>query len=114
MFQVEQLLESLAVRAQKELILLWGEENERPQRTAEWLDVRGWVSSHYHLRAPHRMYIKKSPNKMVPPKDFLFVTSFFIETSFLFTFFSSWICTKEYSLNNLPIGFQIFLGWHEL
>uniref|UniRef100_A0A2C9M5X0 lysophospholipase n=1 Tax=Biomphalaria glabrata TaxID=6526 RepID=A0A2C9M5X0_BIOGL len=63
---IEKELESIAVRAQKELILLHKEDTESPKNTAEWLNVRGWLSSHHHIRCPKRVLRSKSPAKTVP------------------------------------------------
>ena len=63
--QTEKQIENLAVRAQKELILLHKEDGPRPRRTAEWLNMRGWCSSHHHIRCPSRVFSKRSRSKMV-------------------------------------------------
>ncbi|VDO80221.1 unnamed protein product [Soboliphyme baturini] len=62
---VEQQLENLAVRAQKQLILLWKEDTVRPKKTADWLDHRGWISAHHHLRVQRRMFSRRSPRKLM-------------------------------------------------
>ncbi|XP_006818777.1 patatin-like phospholipase domain-containing protein 7 [Saccoglossus kowalevskii] len=62
----EKQLETLAVRAQKELVLLHKEVNgsyKEPRRTVEWLNTRGWVSSHHHIRCPKRIFSKRSAQK---------------------------------------------------
>ncbi|XP_070581967.1 patatin-like phospholipase domain-containing protein 7 [Ptychodera flava] len=64
---IEKQLETLAVRAQKELVLLHREVDgvyKAPTRTVEWLNARGWVSSHQHIRCPKRVFSKKSPHKI--------------------------------------------------
>ena len=50
-FQLEAQLETMtSVRAQKDLILLYDEETfKRPTQTIEWLNARGWISSHHHV-----------------------------------------------------------------
>ena len=63
--QIEKELENIAVRAQKELVLLHREDAETPRNTAEWLNVRGWLSSHHHLRCPKRVLKVKSKAKTV-------------------------------------------------
>ena len=63
--QIEKELENIAVRAQKELVLLHKEDAETPRNTAEWLNVRGWLSSHHHLRCPKRVLKVKSRAKTV-------------------------------------------------
>ncbi|KHJ40315.1 hypothetical protein D918_09621 [Trichuris suis] len=62
---IEQQLEKLAVRAQKELILLWEDTIKNPKRTAEWLDLRGWVSSHYHIRFRKYLFRQRDPHKLL-------------------------------------------------
>lgn len=51
-------------RAQKELILLWPEECTSPSRTADWLDLRTWVSNHYHIRCPKYMFKYKTTHEV--------------------------------------------------
>ena len=58
-------MENLAVRAQKELILLHKEEGQPPKRTVEWLNLRDWCSSHHHIRCPKRVFSKKKGEKLV-------------------------------------------------
>lgn len=53
------------MRAQKELVLLHKEDAETPKNTAEWLNLRGWLSSHHHLRCPKRVLRLKSMAKIV-------------------------------------------------
>lgn len=53
--EVEKQMENIAVRAQKELILLHKEDAESPRGTIEWLNARGWCSSHHHIRCPKRV-----------------------------------------------------------
>ncbi|CDW55863.1 neuropathy target esterase [Trichuris trichiura] len=62
---IEQQLEKLAVRAQKELILLWEDTIKNPKHTAEWLDLRGWVSSHYHVRFRKYLFRQRDPQKLL-------------------------------------------------
>ncbi|XP_064616209.1 patatin-like phospholipase domain-containing protein 7 [Liolophura sinensis] len=70
--EIEKQLESLAVRAQKELILLHREDAETPRNTAEWLNARGWCSSHHHIRCPKRVFSRKSLSKTMESYDKLF------------------------------------------
>lgn len=58
-------METVDVRAQKELVLLHQEDADYPQGTVEWLNARGWCSSHHHIRCPKRVFSKRSPAKMV-------------------------------------------------
>ncbi|CAL1533982.1 unnamed protein product [Lymnaea stagnalis] len=69
---IEKELESIAVRAQKELILLHKEDADTPKNTAEWLNARGWLSSHHHLRCPKRVLRLKSPAKTLEIYERLF------------------------------------------
>ncbi|KRX22648.1 Neuropathy target esterase sws [Trichinella nelsoni] len=67
--EIEKELENLTVRAQKELILLWHDSTDRPRRTAEWLDLHGWVSSHYHVRFRDRVFKQRNPKRMLRYKE---------------------------------------------
>lgn len=57
--KVEKQLEHLAVRTQKELVLLH-KEGSRPKDTALWLNARTWCSSHHHLQCAKRMFTRKA------------------------------------------------------
>lgn len=46
--RVEQDVEAITNRAQKELVLLHNPD-VRPARTAEWLNLRNWCSAHHHV-----------------------------------------------------------------
>ncbi|XP_033114501.1 patatin-like phospholipase domain-containing protein 7 isoform X2 [Anneissia japonica] len=73
--QMEDQLENLSIRAQKELILLHREKDycyQPPTRTAEWLNARGWCMTHHHIRCPRRMFSKKSPAKLRETYEKLF------------------------------------------
>lgn len=63
--QIEKQLETLAVRTQKELILLHREGAPLPRDTVVWLNMRSWCSSHHHIQAPKRLFTKKSLSKIV-------------------------------------------------
>lgn len=56
---VEQQLEHLSVRTQKELILLHRDTTDKPKDTTRWLNIRSWCSSHHHIRCPKRMFVRK-------------------------------------------------------
>ena len=58
--QIEKKLETIAVRTQKELILLHKEGGDKPKNTVEWLNVRSWCSSHHHIQCPARIFSKKA------------------------------------------------------
>ncbi|CAG9818201.1 unnamed protein product [Phaedon cochleariae] len=57
--KVEKEIERLAMRTQKELVLLH-KEGGKPQNTIAWLNMRTWVSSHHHILAPNRLFSRKS------------------------------------------------------
>ncbi|XP_054254848.1 LOW QUALITY PROTEIN: patatin-like phospholipase domain-containing protein 6, partial [Indicator indicator] len=61
---LEQMLESAAVRALKQLVLLHREDGPGPARTVEWLNMRSWCSGHRHLRCPRRVFSQRSPAKL--------------------------------------------------
>ncbi|KAL1131642.1 hypothetical protein AAG570_011255 [Ranatra chinensis] len=58
--KIEQEIERLAIRTNKELVLLHKEGGERPNKTVEWLIMRKWVSSHHHIRCSKRMFSRRS------------------------------------------------------
>lgn len=59
------MLESTAVRAQKQLVLLHREDGPAPSRTVEWLNMRSWCSGHLHLCCPRRVFSRRSMPKLV-------------------------------------------------
>ena len=54
--QVEHEIERIAVRAQKELILLHRMGSLKPKGTARWLKERNWCTFHHHVRCPERVF----------------------------------------------------------
>ncbi len=42
-------VESISVRVQKELVLLHQESVLHPVGTVKWLNILGWLSSHFHV-----------------------------------------------------------------
>ncbi|XP_044593331.1 neuropathy target esterase sws isoform X2 [Cotesia glomerata] len=58
--RTEREVERLAMRTQKELVLLHKEHGQRPSNTVEWLNMRSWVSSHHHIQCPKRMFTRRS------------------------------------------------------
>ncbi|KAK6631772.1 hypothetical protein RUM43_013836 [Polyplax serrata] len=58
--KMEKDVERLAVRTQKELVLLHRENTERPSNTVLWLNARTWVSSHHHIKCSKRMFSRRS------------------------------------------------------
>ncbi|XP_066222663.1 patatin-like phospholipase domain-containing protein 7 isoform X1 [Saccopteryx leptura] len=70
--ELERMLESTAVRAQKQLVLLHREEGPAPARTVEWLNMRSWCSGHLHLCCPRRVFSRRSLPKLVEMYERLF------------------------------------------
>ncbi|XP_017307857.1 patatin-like phospholipase domain-containing protein 7 isoform X2 [Ictalurus punctatus] len=62
--KLEQMLEGSAVRAQKQLVLLHREDGPPPKGTAEWLNMRSWISRHLHLSCPRRVFSRRSLPKL--------------------------------------------------
>lgn len=62
--KVEKEIERLAIRTQKELVLLHREDG-KPNNTIAWLNMRSWVSSHHHIVCPNRLFSRKSVYKIV-------------------------------------------------
>ncbi|KAM4616108.1 patatin-like phospholipase domain-containing protein 7 isoform 1-T2 [Polymixia lowei] len=62
--ELERMLESSAVRAQKQLVLLHREDGPPPRGTAEWLNMRSWISRHQHLSCPRRVFSRRSLPKL--------------------------------------------------
>ncbi|VTJ54159.1 Hypothetical predicted protein [Marmota monax] len=63
--ELERMLESTAVRAQKQLVLLHREDGPGPARTVEWLNMRSWCSGHLHLCCPRRVFSRRSLPKLM-------------------------------------------------
>ena len=64
--RTEREVERLAMRTQKELVLLHKEQSgERPSNTVQWLNMRSWVSSHHHIQCPKRMFTRRSQYRIV-------------------------------------------------
>ncbi|XP_036382330.1 patatin-like phospholipase domain-containing protein 7 [Megalops cyprinoides] len=62
--ELERMLESSAVRAQKQLVLLHREDGPPPRGTVDWLNMRSWISRHLHLSCPRRVFSKRSLPKL--------------------------------------------------
>ncbi|KAK9498344.1 hypothetical protein O3M35_002998 [Rhynocoris fuscipes] len=58
--KIEQEIERLAIRTQKELVLLHKEGSERPSNTIDWLNMRQWISCHHHILCGKRMFSRRS------------------------------------------------------
>lgn len=57
--QLEMQLENIGVRSQKELILLHREDPSkgfRTSHTVDWLNARGWICAHHHVRCPKKIF----------------------------------------------------------
>ncbi|KAJ7389184.1 Neuropathy target esterase [Desmophyllum pertusum] len=57
--QLEKQLENIGVRSQKELILLHREDAAKGFRithTVDWLNARGWICAHHHVRCPKKIF----------------------------------------------------------
>ncbi|VDI76760.1 Hypothetical predicted protein, partial [Mytilus galloprovincialis] len=72
--EVEKQMENIAVRAQKELVLLHEEDAESPKGTIEWLNARGWCSSHHHIRCPKRVLKKQAEVRVVESYERVYQT----------------------------------------
>lgn len=60
------LNDRLAMRTQKELVLLHKEgSNTKPSNTIQWLNMRPWVTSHHHIICSQRMFSRKSHYRIV-------------------------------------------------
>uniref|UniRef100_A0A4W6FQI7 lysophospholipase n=1 Tax=Lates calcarifer TaxID=8187 RepID=A0A4W6FQI7_LATCA len=62
--ELERMLEGSAVRAQKQLVLLHREDGPSPKGTAEWLNMRSWISRHHHLSCPRRVFSRRNLSKL--------------------------------------------------
>ncbi|XP_065209623.1 neuropathy target esterase sws isoform X2 [Planococcus citri] len=58
--RIEKEIEKLAIRTQKELVLLHHEGANLPNNTVTWLNMRSWVSSHHHIQCNKRVFTTKS------------------------------------------------------
>ncbi|KAH8367783.1 hypothetical protein KR084_002771 [Drosophila pseudotakahashii] len=57
----EREIDRLAMRTQKELVLLYPETtNARPANTLSWLNARPWVTKHHHVLCVKRIFTRKS------------------------------------------------------
>ncbi|XP_045105769.1 neuropathy target esterase sws-like isoform X1 [Portunus trituberculatus] len=65
MGKIEKHVEKMAVRTQKVLILLHREDGPPPSGTVRWLNMRSWCQSHHHIRAPKRVFHKRTPAKII-------------------------------------------------
>ncbi|KAH8298616.1 hypothetical protein KR018_010862, partial [Drosophila ironensis] len=57
----EREIDRLAMRTQKELVLLYPEtSNGKPANTLSWLNARPWVTKHHHVLCVKRIFTRKS------------------------------------------------------
>ncbi|KAG8434636.1 hypothetical protein GDO86_012847, partial [Hymenochirus boettgeri] len=62
--ELERFLESSPGRALKQLVLLHQMNGPAPSGTVEWLKLRSWVSGHFHIQAPRRVFTKRPLHKV--------------------------------------------------
>ena len=94
--QLERQLESMAVRALKMLILLHRPGVVVPTRTVDWLNMRGWLNNHIHIRGPRRLFIRTRKSRLV---RCLFATFFRVNLTS-----SVWSLISRYRQIFLPTG----------
>eukprot|EP00058_Branchiostoma_floridae_P004071 XP_002589559.1 hypothetical protein BRAFLDRAFT_81516 [Branchiostoma floridae] len=70
--ELENQMDAMAVRAQKELVLLHKEDVVSPIGTADWLNARSWISSHHHISCPKRIFTRKNPKKVMEMYEKMF------------------------------------------
>lgn len=62
----EREIDRLAMRTQKELVLLHHESSQgRPTNTLQWLNMRPWVTNHHHIQCLKRMFTRRSQYRIV-------------------------------------------------
>ncbi|CAL8092126.1 unnamed protein product [Calicophoron daubneyi] len=64
---VELMLMNHPTKASKVLVLMYPLDTDYPRRgqTAKWLNVRPWISHHYHIRCEPRVFTPRSPEDLV-------------------------------------------------
>lgn len=69
----EREIDKLAMRTQKELVLLYPETtNARPANTLSWLNARPWVTKHHHVLCVKRIFTRKSQYRIVSGQHSIF------------------------------------------
>uniref|UniRef100_H2Z0F0 lysophospholipase n=1 Tax=Ciona savignyi TaxID=51511 RepID=H2Z0F0_CIOSA len=63
--KLEAQLEGMAVRALKMLVLLHRPGIERPTQTVDWINNRGWLTEHIHIKCPKRLFGRTRKSRMV-------------------------------------------------
>lgn len=62
----EREIDRLAMRTQKELVLLYSEnDSSKPSNTLQWLNARPWVTKHHHIQCVKRIFTRKSQYRIV-------------------------------------------------
>ncbi|XP_055349983.1 patatin-like phospholipase domain-containing protein 7 isoform X2 [Paramacrobiotus metropolitanus] len=56
---LEKQLDVMDLRAEKRLVLLHRPDAVIPKNTADWLNIRGWLSAHHHIKCPKRLFLRK-------------------------------------------------------
>nr|XP_039249765.1 patatin-like phospholipase domain-containing protein 7 isoform X3 [Styela clava] len=62
--ELEQELENYSIRALKVLVLLHRPEVSQPTRTVEWLNMRGWLTEHLHIKGSKRLFARTTKSKL--------------------------------------------------
>lgn len=62
--ELEQDLQIYSVRTLKVLVLLHRPEVSQPTRTADWLNVRGWLTEHLHIKGSKRLFTRTRRSKL--------------------------------------------------
>uniref|UniRef100_H2Z0E9 lysophospholipase n=1 Tax=Ciona savignyi TaxID=51511 RepID=H2Z0E9_CIOSA len=63
--KLEAQLEGMAVRALKMLVLLHRPGIERPTQTVDWINNRGWLTEHIHIKCPKRLFGRTRKSRMM-------------------------------------------------
>ncbi|CAH2273527.1 neuropathy target esterase isoform X4 [Pelobates cultripes] len=61
---LETFFEQSQIRALKQLVLLHRMDGPSPSGTVQWLKERPWLSGHFHIRSPKRMFMQKPPHRV--------------------------------------------------
>ncbi|KAM8972450.1 patatin-like phospholipase domain-containing protein 6 [Pelodytes ibericus] len=62
--ELEKFLENYPIRALKQLVLLHRMDGPPPSGTVHWLSVRTWISGHFHIRGPKRVFTQRPAHKV--------------------------------------------------
>uniref|UniRef100_A0A8C5QMH3 lysophospholipase n=1 Tax=Leptobrachium leishanense TaxID=445787 RepID=A0A8C5QMH3_9ANUR len=61
---LEKFFEQCHVRALKQLVLLHRTDGPPPSGTVRWLKERTWISGHFHIQAPKRVFMQRPTHKI--------------------------------------------------